>query len=37
MRGYYTQCGYIGIMPNGSKMLFATEADYIEYYADLTA
>lgn len=34
MNGYYTQYGYVGFI--GEKtMLFATEADYEEYYNSL--
>lgn len=30
MKGYYIDYGYIGILPNGIKMLFATESEYRE-------
>ena len=30
MKGYVTSSGYMGLV-NGRYMLFATEADYIEY------
>lgn len=29
--GYHTSNGYIGFLPNGGKMLFATEQDYFDY------
>lgn len=32
MKGYYTQDGYMGFV-GGSYMLFASEADYIDYMA----
>lgn len=30
MKGYYTSTGYMGYV-NNKYMLFATEADYIDY------
>ena len=30
MKGYYTDTGYMGFV-NGKYMLFASEADYIEF------
>ena len=32
MRGYYTGYGYMGHMPDGTWLLFATDAEYIEAY-----
>ena len=32
MKGYLVESGYIGFLPNGKKMLFTSEADYIDYY-----
>lgn len=29
--GYHTPNGYVGFLPNGRKMLFATEQDYFDY------
>jgi len=33
MKGYYTAYGYMGYV-NGKYMLFATEAEYIDYITD---
>lgn len=33
MNGYYTDYGYLGYV-NGTYILFATEAEYIEYLTD---
>ena len=33
MKGYVTESGYMGYV-NGSYMLFASEADYIEYMSE---
>lgn len=30
MKGYHTQCGYMGLV-NGSYLLFASEEEYREY------
>lgn len=30
MDGYYTSCGYMGLV-NGNWMLFATDREYCEY------
>ena len=33
MKGYYTNFGYMGYIPNlGKYILFATEEEYIELY-----
>ena len=34
MKGYATQTGYMGYMPNEGYSLFATETDYVEYYQE---
>lgn len=34
MRGYPTSYGYMGRMPNGTWMLFSTESEYREMYAE---
>ncbi len=31
--GYYTASCYVGILPDGTKMYFASEADYYDYIA----
>ena len=33
-RGYYTDSGYIGFLPNGQKMYFPTYDEYMEYVDD---
>lgn len=35
--GYHTSSGYVGILPNGKKMLFATDQDYYEYVEEADA
>ena len=34
MKGYYEGYSYVGIMPNGSKMRFATDQEYIEAWRE---
>ena len=34
MRGYLTRYGFMGCMPDGTWMLFATESEYIEAYRE---
>jgi hypothetical protein len=34
MKGYPTQTGYMGYIPNKGYSLFATETDYEEYYQE---
>lgn len=34
MKGYYVGYSYIGYMPNGKKMRFATEDEYREMYEE---
>ena len=34
MKGYYEGYSYVGIMPDGKKMRFATEAEYVEAYKE---
>ena len=35
MKGYYTSSGYMGFVPVMNKyLLFATEADYAEWFAE---
>lgn len=33
-KGYETACGWMGRMPDGTWMLFATEEEYLEAYWD---
>lgn len=35
MKGYLVAEGYIGFLPSGKKMLFASEGDYVDYYKAL--
>ena len=37
MKGWYEGYSYCGIMPDGRLQRFATEAEYIEAYADEAA
>ena len=30
-RGYYTGQGYTGFLPDGSRMAFPTQAEYLDY------
>jgi len=30
-KGYYTADGYVGYLPDGSKLYFPTSDEYIEY------
>lgn len=34
MKGWYEGYSYVGIMPDGRKMRFATEEEYKEAYLD---
>lgn len=34
MRGYPTAYGFMGRMPDGTWMMFATESEYIEAYRE---
>ena len=34
MKGYPTDVGYRGYIPNEGYVLFSTEEDYIEYYME---
>ena len=34
MKGYYEEYSYVGFMPNGKKMRFATDTEYREAYAE---
>lgn len=33
-RGFYTSNGYVGFLPDGSKMVFATYGEYVDYLED---
>ena len=34
MKGYYEAYSYVGFMPDGRKMRFATDEEYFEAYAE---
>lgn len=34
-KGYYTSQYYIGILPDGCKMRFPTQDEYVQYVEDL--
>ena len=32
--GFYTSQGYVGFLPGGQRMIFATQEDYLDYVCD---
>ena len=36
-RGFYTSNGYVGFLPDGSRIIFATYNEYMEYISETTA
>ena len=34
-KGYYTSQGYTGFLPDGSRMAFPTQREYIDYVKEL--
>jgi hypothetical protein len=30
-KGYYTSNGYVGFLPDGTRMMFATYNEYVDY------
>lgn len=30
-KGYYTNNGYVGFLPDGTRMMFATYNEYVDY------
>lgn len=30
-KGYYTHQGYVGFLPGGQRMIFATQDEYLDY------
>ena len=34
MKGYYEGYSYVGIMPDGRRMRFATDSEYAEAFAE---
>ena len=33
-KGYYTSNGYVGFLPDGTRMMFATYNEYVDYLED---
>ena len=33
-RGYYTSNGFLGFLPAGTRMMFPTYAEYVDYLAE---
>ena len=33
-KGYYTSQGYTGFLPDGSRMAFPTQEEYLDYVED---
>jgi len=36
-KGFYTSQGYTGFLPDGSRMVFPTQDEYIDYVEELNA
>ena len=36
-KGYYTSNGYVGFLPDGTRMMFPTRAEYVEYVREADA
>lgn len=36
-KGYYTNSGYVGFLPDGTRMMFPTRAEYVEYVREADA
>ena len=34
-RGFFTSDGYVGFLPDGSRMIFPTSEEYAEYVREL--
>ena len=34
-KGYFVGQGFFGFLPDGRKMLFATQEEYFEYFSEL--
>lgn len=35
LKGFYTASGYVGFLPDGSRMIFATPDEYSDYVRGL--
>ena len=33
-KGYYTSNGYVGFLPDGTRMMFATYNEYVDYWEE---
>ena len=36
-KGYYTSNGFVGFLPDGTRMMFPTRAEYVEYVEEADA
>ena len=36
-RGFYTSSGYVGFLPDGTRIVFATYDEYVDYIREATA
>ena len=36
-KGFFTNDGYVGFLPDGRRLSFPTYAEYLEYVADMDA
>lgn len=36
-RGFYTSNGYVGFLPDGSRIMFATYDEYVDYIRESAA
>ena len=36
-RGFYTGSGFVGFLPDGRRMVFATYEEYVDYIEEATA
>ena len=36
-RGFYTSTGYVGFLPDGSRIMFATYDEYVDYLHEAVA
>ncbi len=34
-RGFYTSNGYVGVLPDGSRIMFATYDEYLDYISEM--
>ena len=36
-RGFYTDNGFVGFLPDGSRIIFATQDEYLDYLCETAA